>query len=44
LERALEEMRTFGFDFERPKRRPLLDALRGWAEMQAPDMHPGRER
>jgi protein tyrosine/serine phosphatase len=31
VERALEEMRAFGFDFERPKRRPLLDALRAWA-------------
>lgn len=30
LERALEEMRACGFDFERPKRRPLLDALRAW--------------
>ena len=31
LERALEEMRMFGFDFDRDKRRPLLDALRAWA-------------
>lgn len=31
LEHALEEMRAFGFDFDRPKRRPLLDALSGWA-------------
>ena len=31
LEQALEEMRAYGFDFERAKRRPLLDALRVWA-------------
>lgn len=32
LEEALEEMRDFGFDVDRRKRRPLLDALRAWAE------------
>jgi protein tyrosine/serine phosphatase len=31
LERALDEMRSFGFDFERAKRRPLVDALRRWS-------------
>lgn len=31
LEQALEEMRAYGFDFERAKRRPLLEALRVWA-------------
>jgi len=30
LERTLEEMRAHGFDAERPKRRPLLDALLAW--------------
>jgi protein tyrosine/serine phosphatase len=30
IERALDEMRSFGFDSERPKRRPLLDALLAW--------------
>ena len=29
-ERALAEMRAHGFDAERPKRRPLLDALLAW--------------
>jgi protein tyrosine/serine phosphatase len=37
LERALEEMRAGGFDFERAKRRLLLDALRGWAETRVQD-------
>lgn len=31
LDRALDEMRHFGFDFDRLKRRPLLDALLAWA-------------
>jgi protein tyrosine/serine phosphatase len=31
IERALDELRSFGFDIERPKRRPLLDALLVWA-------------
>jgi protein tyrosine/serine phosphatase len=31
LDRALDEMRAYGFDFARPKRRPLLDALLAWA-------------
>jgi protein tyrosine/serine phosphatase len=31
LERALEEMRAFGFETDRPKRRPLLEALARWA-------------
>jgi protein tyrosine phosphatase (PTP) superfamily phosphohydrolase (DUF442 family) len=32
IERALDEMRSFGFDCARPKRRPLLEALRAWAD------------
>lgn len=32
LERTLEELRAGGFDFERLKRRPLLDALLRWAQ------------
>lgn len=35
IEQALDEMRSFGFDSERPKRRPLLDALRAWAVARA---------
>ena len=31
LERALDEMRSQGFDFERPKRQLLVEALRRWA-------------
>lgn len=31
LARALEEMRSFGFELEHSKRRPLLDALTHWA-------------
>jgi protein tyrosine/serine phosphatase len=31
LPQALEELRAFGFETERPKRRPLLDALVKWA-------------
>ncbi|MEW6251431.1 MAG: tyrosine-protein phosphatase [Planctomycetota bacterium] len=31
LEKALAEMRAGGFQFERGKRQPLLDALRAWA-------------
>ncbi len=50
LERALEEMRAFGFDFDRAKRRPLLEALTHWAAGHAasasdhstPSCHPGR--
>ena len=30
LERALDELRAFGFDFERAKRQPLVNALRAW--------------
>jgi len=32
IERVRDEMRTLGFDFERPKRRPLYDALLAWAQ------------
>jgi protein tyrosine/serine phosphatase len=35
LEKALEEMRAAGYEFDRPKRRPLADALRQWAETGA---------
>lgn len=31
IEKALAEMAAHGFDFERPKRRPLLTALLAWA-------------
>jgi len=31
LERAIDEMARFGFELERGKRRPLLEALRRWA-------------
>ncbi|MCK4340545.1 MAG: dual specificity protein phosphatase family protein [Phycisphaerae bacterium] len=31
IERAVEEMRAHGFDSERAKRQPLLDALIAWA-------------
>lgn len=32
LDRTLEELRAFGFDVARPKRRPLLEALLHWAQ------------
>jgi protein tyrosine/serine phosphatase len=41
LTQALTEMRACGFDFERPKRRALLDALCTWAEAAGPATHPG---
>lgn len=31
LERAVAEMAAHGYELDRPKRRPLLDALNGWA-------------
>lgn len=40
LEKALEEMRRLGFAFQRPKRRPLLDALITWAESSATKRSP----
>jgi protein tyrosine/serine phosphatase len=30
--RAMDELRAYGYETERPKRRPLLDALRTWAQ------------
>lgn len=47
LERAMEEMRALGFDVERGKRRPLLDALIHWAAGQAArasDVRPAEMR
>lgn len=35
LAQTLDELRAYGFDFERPKRRPLLDALLRWANIPA---------
>jgi protein tyrosine/serine phosphatase len=35
LDAALEEMRRGGFEFDKPKRRPLVDALRAWAAGKA---------
>ncbi len=31
LAQALDEMAAYGFEADRPKRRPLVDALRAWA-------------
>jgi protein tyrosine/serine phosphatase len=36
LDRALDEMRELGFEFERPKRQLLVTALRTWATGTAP--------
>jgi uncharacterized protein (TIGR01244 family) len=36
LDSVLAEMRAAGFDFDRPKRRPLYDALLTWAKGEPP--------
>jgi len=39
MNRALEELRACGFEVDRAKRRPLLDALRAWARRSASTSH-----
>jgi len=35
IDKVVDEMRSYGFDIDRPKRRPLLNALLRWAETSA---------
>jgi protein tyrosine phosphatase (PTP) superfamily phosphohydrolase (DUF442 family) len=44
VEQALAEMRACGFDFDRPKRRPLLDALLTWAQEETPQQRAAVQR